>query len=78
MLSNNIANSPFTKLNASFKFIFFCLSIVLIFLPGGIFNQLIIAIILIPMLFIAKINKKTILNILKTFFLMFALFLLIN
>ncbi len=79
MLTSTLQNnSILRKINPSFKFLFFCLSIIVIFLPGGFFNQLILFSIFIPLFLVAKLKSKVYVNVLKTYLLMFVLFLIIN
>ncbi|MGL4948272.1 MAG: energy-coupling factor transporter transmembrane component T [Mycoplasma sp.] len=71
-------NSIFRKLNPSFKLAMFVLTIIAVFVPSGFFSQILVVSMILIQFAMAKLSKKTYLNILKVFLTIFALFLLIN
>ncbi len=71
-------NSIFRKINPAFKFIVFILSVFMFFTPSGFFGQIFLVVITIISLILAKLSKKTYLNLFKTFIIMLAMFILIN
>ncbi len=79
LVSNKLKNkSFFCKIHPSVKFLLFIFSVVMFFLPGGFFSQMILLSVFIPIFFIARLGKKTYINVLKTILLVLFFFLLIN
>ncbi len=70
--------SIFRKVNPAFKFIIFILSVLIFFIPTGFFGQTFLIVITISSLFVAKLTKKTYINLFRTFLIMLALFIVIN
>ncbi len=70
--------SIFRKVNPAFKFIIFILSVLIFFIPTGFFGQIFLISITIFSLFLAKLTKKTYINLLRTFLIMLAMFILLN
>lgn len=79
-ISNTSLNntSIFRKINPTFKFIVFILSVLIFFIPAGFFGQIIIICLMLSCLIIAKLSKRTYINLFKTFIVMTCLFILIN
>lgn len=71
-------NSIFRRINPSFKFIIFILSVLMFFVPTGFFGQIILVVFMIGCISLAKLSKKTYINLFKTFIIMVCLFILLN
>lgn len=79
-ISNSISynKSILRKLNPSFKFMLFIFMVFMIFIPMGFLGQIILFVVIFTMFILAKLSKSTYLNMFKTYFIMGAMFLLIN
>ncbi len=79
IVSNNTKNkSFFRKVHPSVKFLLFIFAVIMFFLPGGFFSQIILLSIFLPIFFLARLKKKTYINLFKTLLLILFFFLLIN
>lgn len=79
-ISNSVSynKSILRKLNPSFKFMLFIFMVFMIFIPMGFLGQIILFVVIFSMFLLAKLSKSTYLNMLKTYLIMAAMFLLIN